>query len=81
VVAQNSATNVTVALETVQGVSAAQANVTESFSASRISNKFVWDWSLNKYRYWLSAPYTDSVSVLSSQPGWQAVTFVRVDNA
>lgn len=80
VVAINSATNVTVSC-TTQTVSAEQANVSETFAASRITNKYVWDWDNTKYRYWFSAPYTDAVSVLSSQPNWQAVTFVQVDNA
>ena len=82
VVAVNTTGNVTVGLYGgAQAVSTEQANISSSFSVSRISNKFVWSWNLTKYRYWLSAPYTDSVSVLSSQPGWQAVTFVRVNNA
>jgi len=80
VVAVNSATNVTVSCAT-QSVSAEQAAVSETFAASRITNKYVWDWTNTKWRYWFSDPYTDSASVLSSQPAWQAVTFVKVDNA
>lgn len=80
VVAVNTTTNVTVSCDT-QTVSAEQTDVYETFAAKRISNKYVWDWSNNKWRYWFSDPYTDSVAVLSSQPGWQAVTFVKVENA
>jgi hypothetical protein len=80
IVAVNSATNVTVSCAT-QTVSAEQASVSETFAASRITNKYVWDWANTKWRYWFSNPYTDSVAVLSSQPNWQAVTFVKVDNA
>lgn len=80
IVAVNSATNVTVSCAT-QTVSAEQASVSETFAVSRITNKYVLDWSNTKWRYWLSAPYTDAVSVLSSQPNWQAVTFVQVASA
>ena len=82
VIAVNSSTNVTVATDTTQDITTAQANISETFNASRISNKYVWDWQTipAKYRYWLSAPYTDGVAVISSQPDWQAVTFVKVDN-
>ncbi len=80
IVAVNSATNVTVSCST-QTVSAAQAAVYETFAVSRISNKYVSDWSNTKWRYWFSDPYTDSVAVLDSQPDWQAVTFVKVNNA
>lgn len=80
IVAINSATNVTVSCAT-QTVSAEQATIEQTFAASRISNKYVWDWSNNKWRYWFSNPYTSGDSVLSSQPAWQAVTFVQVDNA
>jgi hypothetical protein len=76
----NSATNVTVSFAD-QTVTNAQATVSETFAASRISNKYVWDWSNTKWRYWFSNPYTDSVAVLNSQPAWQAVTLVKVDNA
>lgn len=80
IVEVNSATNVTVSCSN-QTVSAAQGTVTEQFNVSRISNKFVWEWDNTKWRYYLGTPYTDGVSVLSSQPAWQAVTLVRVDNA
>lgn len=80
VVAVNSSTNVTVSCAT-QAVSAEQADVTETFAVSRISNKYVLDWNNTKWRYWFSDAYTDGASVLSSQPNWQAVTFVKVDNA
>ena len=80
VVAINSTTNVTVSCAT-QTVAAEQADITETFAASRITNKYVWDWTNTKWRYWFSDPYTDAVSVLNSQPNWQAVTFVKVDNA
>jgi hypothetical protein len=62
-------------------VSAAQGTVTEQFNVSRISNKFVWEWDNTKWRYYLGTPYSDGVTVLNSQPAWQAVTLVRVDNA
>jgi hypothetical protein len=80
IVAINSATNVTVSCET-QTVAAEQTDVDETFAVSRISNKYVLDWSNTKWRYWFSDPYTDSAAVLGSQPNWQAVTFVKVDNA
>ena len=80
IVAVNSATNVTVSCAT-QTVSAAQGTVTEQFNVSRISNKFVWEWDNTKWRYYLGTPYSDGVTVLESQPAWQAVTLVRVDNA
>ena len=80
IVAVNSATNVTVSCAT-QTVAAEQADVTETFAVSRITNKYVLDWNNTKWRYWFSDPYTDGSSVLSSQPNWQAVTFVKVDNA
>jgi hypothetical protein len=80
VVEVNSATNVTVAV-TTQTVSTSQSAISKTFAVSRISNKYVSDWANTKWRYWFSDPYTDSVAVLDSQPGWQAVTFVRVNNA
>jgi hypothetical protein len=80
IVEVNSATNVTVSVPT-QTVSTSQSAISETFAVSRISNKYVLDWSNTKWRYWFSDPYTDSVAVLGSQPNWQAVTFVRVDNA
>lgn len=80
IVELNSATNVTVSVAT-QTVSTAQASIVEQFNIKRISNKFAWDWSDTKWRYYLGTPYTNGASVLSSQPAWQAVTLVRVDNA
>jgi hypothetical protein len=74
----NSTGNVTVSVAT-QSVSAEQTNVSVQFNASRITNKYVWDWSNEKYRYWFSAPsYTSSA--LSTQPEWQDTVFVQVDN-
>lgn len=78
VAAINSATNVTVSISN-QTVSSEQVNISSSFAVSRISNKYVSDWNNNKYRYWFSAPVVGG-AVLSSQPGWQAVTFVQVAN-
>lgn len=80
IVAINSSTNVTVSCSN-QTVSAAQASIVEQFNIKRISNKFVWDWADTKWRYYLGTPYTDGITVLDSQPAWQAVTLVRVDNA
>lgn len=80
IVEVNSSTNVTVSCET-QSVSAEQADIEQTFAVSRISNKYVLDWSNTKWRYWFSDPYTTGDSVLGSQPNWQAVTFVKVDNA
>jgi hypothetical protein len=78
VVAVNSTGNVTVAIEE-QDVSDEQVNVTVQFNASRITNKYVWDWSNNKSRYWLSAPsYT--AGAISTQPSWQDTVFVQVTN-
>ena len=79
VVAINSATNVTVSCSTQQVTTAQKTTIKETFNTSRISNKYVWDWASTKYRYWLSAPYTTG-STLSTQPNWQAVTFVQVDS-
>lgn len=76
VTAINSTTNVTVSFGS-QVVSDEQANVSSSFSVSRISNKYVWDWSNNKYRYWLAAPQAGTAG-LASQPAWQGTTFVQV---
>lgn len=78
VVAVNSATNVTVQVAT-QTVSSEQATISETFNASRITNKYVWDWSNNKYRYWFASASNGS-TVLSSQPNWQAASFVSVEN-
>lgn len=80
IVAVNSATNVTVSCAT-QTVSAEQASVSESFAASRITNRYVWDWSNTKWRYWFAAPYADNSGLLSSQPAWQANVFVQVASA
>lgn len=80
IVEVNSSTNVTVSCET-QSVSAEQADIEQTFAVSRISNKYVLDWSNTKWRYWFSDPYTTGDSVLGSQPNWQAVTFVKVDNS
>jgi hypothetical protein len=83
VVAINSQTNVTVsvATQTVASNSAGRMSLTESFNVKRISNKYVWEWDNSKWRYWMSNPYTNGTSPLSSQPEWQSVVFVRVDNA
>jgi hypothetical protein len=78
VVAVNSTGNVTVSVAT-QDVSDEQINVSVQFNASRITNKYVWDWNNNKYRYWFSAPsYT--AGAISSQPDWQDTVFVQVAN-
>lgn len=74
----NSATNVTVSFSS-QVVSDEQADISSSFSLSRISNKYAWDWNNNKYRYWFAAPQAGSAG-LSSQPTWQGTTFVQVAN-
>lgn len=85
VTAINSTGNVTVSCED-QGVSDEQANITMTFNASRITNKYVYDWpadssdTATKYRYWFADPST-SGTVLSSQPTWQGETFVKVNNA
>ncbi len=79
VVAVNSATNITVSCATQTVTTAQTTTIKETFNVSRISNKYVWDWSNTKYRYWLSAPST-SGTTLSSQPTWQGVTFVQVDS-
>lgn len=78
VVAVNSTGNVTVSVAT-QNVSNEQVNVSAQFNASRITNKYVWDWSNEKYRYWFSAP-SYSATALSSQPDWQDTVFVQVNN-
>jgi len=81
IVAINSSTNVTVSCAT-QTVGAEQVDISETFAVSRISNKYVWDWEStpNKWRYWFSDPYSTG-SILDTQPSWQAVTFVQVDNS
>jgi hypothetical protein len=83
VVAINSATNVTISCpdQTINSNNTGRIQVTETFNAKRISNKYVWDWSDRKWRFYLGTPYTDGSSTLSSQPTWQGVNLVRVDNA
>ena len=83
VVAINSATNVTISCpdQTVTANTTGRIQVTETFNAKRISNKYVWDWTDRKWRYYLGAPYTDGSSTISTQPAWQGVNLVRVDNA
>lgn len=80
ITAVNTTGNVTVSTE-VQDIADEQADISITFNASRITNKYVYDWASpsNKYRYWFSAPYTDGTP-LSTQPTWQGVTFVQVDN-
>jgi hypothetical protein len=78
VTALNSTGNITVSCSN-QTVTNTQANIKETFNVQHISNKFVWDWSENKYRYYLGQPYNTG-SVLSSQPAWQGVVLVNVDN-
>jgi hypothetical protein len=80
IIAVNTSTNVTVSF-TNQTVSNAQATLTEQFNVSRISNKYVWEWDNTKWRYYLGTPYSDGGTILESQPAWQAVRLVRVDNA
>jgi hypothetical protein len=83
VVAINSATNVTISCpdQSITTNVTGRIQVTETFNAKRISNKYVWDWSDRKWRFYLGTPYTDGSSTLSSQPTWQGVNLVRVDNA
>ena len=83
VVAINSATNVTVscATQTVTANTTGRLQVTNQFNVKRISNKFVLDWANEKWRYYLGAPYSSGAAILSSQPEWQSVILVRVDNA
>lgn len=78
----NAASNITVscASQTVTTNTAGRMQLTTSFAVSRITNKYAYDWNNTKYRYWLSNPYYSGSAILSSQPDWQAVTFVRVDN-
>lgn len=82
VVAINSATNITVscASQTVTTNALGRMQLTTSFAASRISNKYVWDWDSSKWRYYFGNPYTDGSTILSSQPTWQNVILARVDN-
>lgn len=83
VVAINSQTNVTVSIasQTVTTNTAGRMSLTETFNVKRISNKYVWEWDNSKWRYWLSNPYSAGTTPLSSQPDWQSVVLVRVDNA
>ena len=83
VVAINSATNVTVscATQTVTANTTGRLQVTNQFNVKRISNKFVLDWANEKWRYYLGQPFSSGAAILSSQPEWQSVTLVRVDNA
>lgn len=81
----NSAGNITVSCDD-QDVSNEQIAISVTFNASRITNKYVYDWptdasdTANKYRYWFANP-SSSGDVLSSQPSWQGTTFVKVNNA
>lgn len=81
ITAVNSSTNVTVSCDD-QTVSNAQANISQTFNVSRISSKYVWDWQATpgKWRYWFGNPQNGS-GQLSSQPAWQANTFVKVTSA
>jgi hypothetical protein len=83
VVAINSQTNVTVsvATQTITTNAAGRMSLTESFNVKRISNKFVSEWDNSKWRYYLGTPYSSGAAILSSQPEWQSVVLVRVDNA
>jgi hypothetical protein len=83
VVAINSATNVTVscATQTVTANTTGRIQVVDSFNVKRISNKYVWEWDNTKWRYYLGQPYSSGATILSSQPEWQSVVLVRVDNA
>ena len=83
VVAINSATNVTVscATQTVTANTTGRLQVTNQFNVKRISNKFVLDWANEKWRYYLGQPFSSGAAILSSQPEWQSVILVRVDNA
>ena len=79
IVAQNTATNVTVALGTTQTVSAGQSSAKITFAAKRISNRYVQDYQDNKWRYFLAAPYGDGTTQTGG-PGWAANTVVQVDS-
>jgi len=83
VVAINSATNVTVscATQTVTANTTGRIQVVNQFNVKRISNKFVLDWDNEKWRYYLGQPFSSGAAILSSQPEWQSVVLVRVDNA
>lgn len=85
VTAINTTGNITVSCED-QDVADEQVDIDVTFNASRITNKYVYDWPADssdlpaKYRYWFSAP-SSSGSALSSQPTWQGDIFVKVNNA
>ena len=83
VVAINSTTNVTVSCtdQTVTANTTGRIQVTNQFNVKRISNKYVLDWANEKWRYYLGNPYSSGAAILSSQPEWQSVILVRVDNA
>ena len=83
VVAINSTTNVTVSCtdQTVTANTTGRIQVVNQFNVKRISNKFVSDWDNEKWRYYLGAPFSSGAAILSSQPSWQRVVLVRVDNA
>ena len=83
VVAINSTTNVTVSCtdQTVTANTTGRIQVSNQFNVKRISNKYVLDWANEKWRYYLGAPFSSGAAILSSQPEWQSVILVRVDNA
>lgn len=83
VVAINSTTNVTVSCtdQTVTANTTGRLQVTNQFNVKRISNKYVLDWANEKWRYYLGQPFSSGAAILSSQPEWQNVILVRVDNA
>ena len=83
VVAINSATNVTVSCadQTITSNTTGRIQVTNQFNVKRISNKYVLDWANEKWRYYLGAPFSSGAAILASQPEWQSVILVRVDNA
>jgi hypothetical protein len=83
VVAINSQTNVTVSVadQTITTNAAGRMSLTESFNVKRITNKYVWEWDNSKWRYYLGNPYSAGTTPLASQPEWQSVVLVRVDNA
>jgi len=64
VTAVNTSSNVTIAVS--GNVAAQTANITDSTYASRITNKFVYDFNGNKLRYHLAAPDTTFVQVQSA---------------
>jgi len=79
VVEVNSTGNITVSCAT-QTVATAQATMTQTFNVSHISNKFVWDWSNTKYRYYFGNPYSDGAGTPAGAPTWAATTLIKVDN-